>query len=140
MNTLTLMQRTIIRNLSSAVVVLDPDGRIRIWNLAAERLLGVAETEAIGHPLWTLHVPALDRPTLQRIRRALVADGPQRLDRVPYELPNGTKGQATVSAVPIADDDSAAVGSVIIFEDVTRVAALTAELAAFKPGDAKSNR
>src|SRR5262249_9481627 len=38
LNLLGFYQRTIIRSLSAAVVVLDPHGRITLWNLAAERL------------------------------------------------------------------------------------------------------
>src|SRR5262249_47025209 len=48
LNLLGFYQRTIIRSLSAAVVVLDPHGRITLWNLAAERLLGLPENEAMG--------------------------------------------------------------------------------------------
>src|SRR5206468_3808145 len=37
-NQLAFLQRTIIRSLTSAVIVVDPKGRITLWNLAAERL------------------------------------------------------------------------------------------------------
>jgi two-component system CheB/CheR fusion protein len=135
MNTLAFVQRTIIRSLSSAVLVLDPDGRIKAWNLGAERLLGVGESDAIAQTLWSLHVPAIDRGTLQRVRKALAHSTPQRLvEKVPYELPNGSRGQAMISAVPIVDNANM-LGSVIIFEDVTRLATLHAELAALKSGD-----
>ena len=61
MDALTFCQRTIIRTLSVAVLVLDAQGRITTWNLAAERMLGLTEREAVGQTLWTLRIPALKR-------------------------------------------------------------------------------
>ena len=130
LNALAFVQRSIIRTIGGAVVVLDPSGRIKLWNLAAERLLGIAEDEAVGQLLWTLNIPALGRAVLQRIRKAVQQGSPFRAE-VQYELPTGADGRASVVAVPIVDD-SVALGSVIIFEDVTRMAALAAELAALR--------
>ena len=135
MNQLAFLQRTIIRSLSSAVIVLDKKGRITMWNLATERLLGVAEAEAAGQNLWTLHVPSLSRAFIGRLRKAIAANQAVRGEHVEYELPNGVRGQATVAAVPILDDGEA-MGSVILFDDVTMLRSASAELAQLK---AKTN-
>ena len=103
MNQLAFLQRTIIRSLTSAVIVIDPKGRITLWNLAAERLLGVTEQEAAGQNLWTLHVPSLSRPLVARLRKAMAQSQAVR-EEVEYELPNATKGWATVAAVPFLEE------------------------------------
>jgi PAS domain S-box-containing protein len=131
MNRFWFSQRTIIRSLSAAVVVIDPDGRVIMWNLAAERLLGIAESEAVGQTLWTLHVPALGRATLQRIRKTLADGRALRAEDVVYELPTGQSGHATLAAVPILDDKISR-GAVLIFEDCTKQALLQEQLAAMK--------
>jgi two-component system CheB/CheR fusion protein len=143
MNSLALIQRATIRSLNAAVMLLDPSGRITMWNLAAERLLGIPENEAVGQLLWTLHVPAIDRGVLQKIRRSMAQHAPLRAEKVGYELPNGSRGHAVVMAVPI-EENGAALGSLVLFEDATRIATLSAENASLKAnggnGDGKRNR
>jgi two-component system CheB/CheR fusion protein len=138
LNALAFVQRTIIRTIGGAVVVLDPSGKIKLWNLAAERLLGISEDEAVGQALWTLNVPALGRAVLQKIRKALQQNSSYR-DDLHYELPTGAQGRANIVAVPIVDD-GVVLGSVIVFEDVTKMATLTAELSELKKNGHKSRR
>jgi two-component system, chemotaxis family, CheB/CheR fusion protein len=138
MNALTFVQRITIRTLNVAVVVLDRAGKVELWNLAAERLLGIPEHEAVGQNFWTLNIPALGRGTLQKMRKAMAENTPLRAEQVPYELPNGAQGKASVAAVPIVDEGSV-LGSVISFEDATRVATLSAELATLKADGVTTN-
>ncbi|HZS33989.1 MAG TPA: PAS domain-containing protein [Methylomirabilota bacterium] len=42
---------TLVAALGDAVVVADPEGRIRLWNPAAERLFGYPAAEALGQSL-----------------------------------------------------------------------------------------
>jgi two-component system CheB/CheR fusion protein len=131
MNELAFSQRAIIRSLSAAVIVLDQAGRVTLWNLAAERLLGVAETEALSQVLWTLHVPALNRNSLAKVRKSLGQNVTTRLEEITYELPGGMPGKALLTAVPIIDGGTP-LGAVIILDDVTRLANLAAENAKLK--------
>jgi two-component system CheB/CheR fusion protein len=126
MDALSFCQRTIIRTLSAGVMVLDANGRITTWNLAAERLLGLTEREAVGQVLWTLRIPALKRTLLMRIRKYLTDNRSLRLEDVSYQLPHGGRGRATLVAAPLIMD-SQMLGSIILFEDTTRLAALTQE-------------
>jgi two-component system CheB/CheR fusion protein len=123
LNRLGYGQRIIIRSLSSAVIVLDPQGRVSMWNLAAERLLGLTEAEAVGQIFWTLHVPALPRPVMARVRKSLGQNSALRNELIDYELPTGGIGRASVAAIPIVDSGTA-LGSVVIFDDITRAAKL----------------
>ncbi|MGE5048534.1 MAG: CheR family methyltransferase [Deltaproteobacteria bacterium] len=131
MNAVGHVQRTIIRSLNAAVLVLDEAGTVRSWNLAAERLLGISEDEAVGQVLWTLHVPALPRPTVLKMRKALGQGAPLRAEQVSYELPNGSQGRATLVAAPVVEAGRM-LGAVVIFEDTTRLANLASELTALK--------
>jgi two-component system, chemotaxis family, CheB/CheR fusion protein len=131
MNKLAYYQRTIIRSLSSAVIVLDGSGRITMWNLAAERLLGMTESEALGQVVWTLDVPGLDRGVVARIRKGLAKNLATHPEEVAYELPNGGTGRAMLAGVPVLDGGSL-LGAVLIFEDVTKSSSLLAEDAKLK--------
>ncbi|NOK39562.1 PAS domain-containing protein, partial [Corallococcus exercitus] len=126
MDSLAFCQRTIIRTLSAAVLVLEGDGRITTWNLAAERLLGLTEREAVGQTLWSLHVPALKRALILKLRRHLQENRSLRLEGIPYQLPHGGKGSATMVATPLVTDTTV-LGSIILFEDTTRATALLEE-------------
>src|SRR5207245_4899036 len=110
-------------------------GRINLWNPAAERPLGIPEDEAVGQLLWTLDIPALGKGVLQKMRKALGQQTPLRAERVAYQLANGTEGWASIAAIPVLDGGSA-LGSGIMFEDVTRIAHLSARLATLKAGAA----
>src|SRR5205823_14540233 len=107
LNSLAFVQRTTIRTLNAAVMVLDAPGRIKMWNLAAERLLGIPEDEAVGQLLWTLNIPALGKGVLQKMRKALGQQTPLRAERIAYQLANGTDGWASVAAIPVLDGGSA---------------------------------
>lgn len=56
----TLSER-IIQEAADAIVVADPDGKIKLWNPAAERLFGFPAREAIGQSL-DLIIPERHRP------------------------------------------------------------------------------
>jgi two-component system CheB/CheR fusion protein len=127
MDVMSFNQRTIIRTLSAGVVVLDASGHITTWNLAAERLLGLTEREAMGQVLWTLRIPALSRALQLRLRKSLTHGQSLRMEDVSYQLlPHGGRGRVTVVATPLIMDANV-LGAIILFEDTTRVAALAEE-------------
>jgi two-component system CheB/CheR fusion protein len=126
LNVLGFYQRTIIRSLSAAVVVVDAQGRITLWNLAAERLLGLTENEAVGQLLWTLRIPIIGRGLVKKIRRNLAKRLALRVEDITYDRPGGGRGHAAMSAVPLVDEDRV-LGAVVILEDTTRAVALAEE-------------
>jgi two-component system CheB/CheR fusion protein len=127
LNVLGFYHRTIIRSLANAVVVVDPLGRITLWNLAAERLLGLTEAEALGQQLWTLRIPILTRSIVKQMREHISRGVAFRADDLTYERPGGRVGHAAVSIVPLADEDKRELGAVLIVEDTTRAAMLIEE-------------
>jgi two-component system CheB/CheR fusion protein len=108
------------------VIVLDPEGRITLWNLAAERLLGLTEAEAVGQLLWTLRIPIVTRQIAQRIRRSLGKKLACRVDDIPSGRPGGGTLHSALSAVPLLEDGRY-LGAVVILEDTTRAVALAEE-------------
>jgi two-component system, chemotaxis family, CheB/CheR fusion protein len=126
LNVLSFYQRTIIRSLSAAVIVLDTHGRITLWNLASERLLGLTENEALGQLLWSLRIPILGRALVKQVRAKLAKGLALRVEDVAYERSTGPKGHAAISAVPLVDEGRNR-GAVVILEDTTRAVVLAEE-------------
>ncbi|HET9594675.1 MAG TPA: PAS domain-containing protein, partial [Anaeromyxobacteraceae bacterium] len=126
LNVMSFYQRTIIRSLSAAVVVIDPGGRITLWNLASERLFGITENEALGQTLWTLRIPVIGRKVISAIRRALGRKVGHRIDDISYDRAGGGRGHAALAAVPLVDEDRF-LGGVVIVEDTTRAVLLAEE-------------
>jgi two-component system sensor histidine kinase/response regulator len=52
-----IRMRSITDSAHDAILMMDPEGRISYWNMAAERILGYASAEAIGQNLHTFIVP-----------------------------------------------------------------------------------
>lgn len=52
--------KQLVEALADAVIVADPSGVIRFWNLAAERLFGFTEAQTLSHSL-DLIVPERER-------------------------------------------------------------------------------
>ena len=137
LNFLSFCQRTIIRSLSAAVIVVDTQGRITLWNLAAERLLGLTEAEAAGQLLWTLRVPVLTRTLVSKVRKSLAKKLALRPEDIAYERPGGARGRAKLSAIPLVQEGRE-LGALILLEDMGRAA--EAEDHARKPGAAPARR
>lgn len=94
---------TVLSRVSSAVISLDADGRIRLANAAAETMLGHSAAELTGRPLVAVS------PEL-----ALLVDGGQADAVLVLALPG--REQATVAAKAVALND----GYVLSFEDITQ--------------------
>ncbi len=105
------------------MIVVDPHGRVTLWNLAAERLLGLTEAEASGQLVWTLRVPVLSRSVLASIRKSLARKLAFRVDDLAYERAGRAPGHARLSAVPLVQDERE-LGAVLLLEDRTRPAEL----------------
>jgi two-component system, chemotaxis family, CheB/CheR fusion protein len=125
LNVVSFQQRIIIRSISSAVVVVAPEGRILLWNLAAERLLGLTEAEAVGQVLWTLRIAIVAKALMKQLRKNVEGRLPQRVDDISYERPGGAVGHVALALVPLVDDGRG-IGAVLLLEDTTR-AVLAAE-------------
>ncbi|HLL71934.1 MAG TPA: PAS domain S-box protein [Pyrinomonadaceae bacterium] len=100
-----------------AIITLDPEGIVKMWNSAAERIYGWSEEEVLGRPLPT--VP-LDRQEemRQNHHRAL-----QGTDFKAYETErlrkDGTQISVSISTAPLRDSEGELKGVVALVEDIT---------------------
>ena len=109
---------TIIDSSEDAIATLTPDGRVIAWNRAAEELYGYTATEAVGHRLAPLIVPAelMHEPQrwLSEVRSGrAVAEETRRLRKDRSEV------LVSVRLLPVCGRGRAVTGSVMIARDVT---------------------
>jgi PAS domain S-box-containing protein len=104
----------VLATIGDGVFLVDRSGRIRLWNSAAERITGVAETDVLGHeaataiPGWAAVEPRV--PVAH-------AGEPTRPESVPLEI-DGRELWLSVAAVGYEE------GTVYAFRDLTEERAL----------------
>ncbi|HYF10733.1 MAG TPA: PAS domain S-box protein, partial [Actinomycetota bacterium] len=109
--------QAIVRSSNDAIFSEDPEGRIRTWNRAAERMFGYTESEIVGQ-----HVSVLAPPE----RRDEVQDNFERVWRGElvehYETTrlakDGRRVEVSLSVSPIKGADGTLTGIVAIARDV----------------------
>jgi diguanylate cyclase (GGDEF)-like protein/PAS domain S-box-containing protein len=105
-------RREVIDYLEQGMSVVDPAGRVTLWNDALERLLRCSADRAIGH-LITDAVPALDRSDLPRAIRDTAADRkPRMLNHLRLQAGNDAR-IAQVRVLPVSG------GVALLWHDVT---------------------
>ena len=108
---------TVLDRIAAGVVSVDPNGRIRTWNSAASRLLGI-DARVAGLPASAV----FGAPDLQPL--AAVVEGASRstADLRPKEVSLAREGRElhlAVIASPLRRDDGGSDGLVVVFDDVT---------------------
>jgi PAS domain S-box-containing protein/diguanylate cyclase (GGDEF)-like protein len=118
----------IVRAAHDAIFEVGPDGRISLWNPAAEQIFGYAEAEAVGMTLTTL-VPA-DRRAEAEWTLAAASDGEAP---APYETirlhRDGTAIPVSLVVSPVRGDDGHAVSAAVIARDLRPLNDSRAQLA-----------
>ncbi len=122
-----------LHSIGDGVITTDNAGCIDYMNPSAERLTGWTIEEAKGQPLaavYPLHDEATREPigglqdTARRIESTLQAREPQLLRRR-----DGEEFAVTQTVTPIRGPSGAALGSVLVFRDVTETRSLARRLA-----------
>ncbi|MBU0982376.1 MAG: PAS domain S-box protein, partial [candidate division Zixibacteria bacterium] len=110
----------ILQNSVDAIIFIDNNNRIKMWNAGAEMIFGYTADEMIGHS-FSLLVPGdmnIDRE-LGRIRDATYRDG----HLINYQTHRMTKGgrriTVNISRTLIKDESGEPIGSAAIIKDVT---------------------
>jgi diguanylate cyclase (GGDEF)-like protein/PAS domain S-box-containing protein len=108
----------IIGSSQDAIISLDCDGVITVWNPGAERLYGYAASEAIGQPVRLLMPPARRGDEHTALGRALAGERVEyyQTERV---CKDGSAVTVSLSVSPIYDLDSRVIGASCITRDVT---------------------
>jgi diguanylate cyclase (GGDEF)-like protein/PAS domain S-box-containing protein len=108
--------RTVVRSAPAAILAVDLDGRITLWNPAAEELFGWAADEVLGGS-----VPFLSPDQTRRARAASVdlLDGREIGGEVRFRRRDGRPVTVAVSAAPVSGAEGEITEIVIVAVDVT---------------------
>ena len=114
----TALLASIVDSSDDAVIAKTPDGTIKSWNPAAERIYGYSAEEMIGKPVYMLIPP--DRPNDMHGILARVRDG-ERVEH--YETvrqrKDGTLIDISLTVSPIYDPSGTLIGVSSIARDIT---------------------
>jgi PAS domain S-box-containing protein len=101
-----------------AIVALDMERKVKLWNPAAERLFGWTESEVIGKLLPT--IPEEDLPNQLKLRDRFLSGGTTISDLESRRLcKDGSIIEVSASFAPLVDSHGAIIGSIGIIADIT---------------------
>ncbi len=110
----------------AGIYVLDPEGRVTLWNPAAERIFGWTEAEVVGRPPLPT-VPEASRNGFEELHSLALAGHPLRALELERVRKDGERVQINASAAPLVDEGRTA-GLVVVVVDVTEQRAAEAAL------------
>jgi PAS domain S-box-containing protein len=113
-----------LRSIGDGVITADSEGRVVLINNAAERLTGWEQEEAAGLGLAevfnaTAEVPVLSSGNGGGTGSQVPAELRSPVDQKVFKARNGTERIIAESRSPICDKNGQALGTVIVFRDIT---------------------
>ena len=112
------MLEALVRSSPLAVVMVDRQLRVQLWNPAAERLFGWSESEVLGQRL-----PMIPWDQQARFRSMLVAELEGRCligEEAQRQRKDGSLVEVSLSSAPLWDGHGKVVAFLRIFEDITQ--------------------
>lgn len=110
----------IIRSLIDALIVIAPDGTIRLANQSAYRLLGYEEDELVGHPIARVFAPDQNPLTSDAYQRLITNGALDQLDSR-YVTKSGQTIPVVLSMVVMRTEEGAIQGIACVAKDVTDI-------------------
>lgn len=107
-----------VANVSEAIALTDPQGRLSFLNIAAERLFGYTSEELIGKSLWVLVSPRFGYSKAREIYIETIRKGSWK-GEVLNQRRDGTEYYISLHTSAIRDSDGKIIALVGIAEDVT---------------------
>jgi PAS domain S-box-containing protein len=115
----TLLLRTLVSSSAVATMRVDADGRVSLWNPAAEQLFGVKADEAQGRPFFLdLRDEAEPAGPYSGINRAMKGQLVQG-EHARMHRPDETDLVLEIHAAPHRDEDGHSLGAVVEMIDIT---------------------
>jgi two-component system CheB/CheR fusion protein len=108
---------SILGGLGSAVVVLDADLRVSMWNRAAEDLWGVRSEEARGKPLMSLDIGLPVDELMSTLQHCLSGAGAREQTEVEATNRRGRKIRCLVSCSPLMGSGDRVQGAILLIDD-----------------------
>ncbi|MGH2543819.1 MAG: PAS domain-containing sensor histidine kinase, partial [Ardenticatenaceae bacterium] len=122
------MLQTLFQASPVAIIALDLDGRVTLWNQAAERIFGWTAEEATGRSLPT--VPDSNRGAFDGMRQRIILTGNVETNVETTRCrKNGALVDVSLSAAPIRDAQGVICGSVGLLVDISERKRTETELA-----------
>jgi PAS domain S-box-containing protein len=114
---LTESLRGVFQAAPLAILVLEPDGRVRYWNPAAERIFGWTAAEVLGRPLPYIPHDKVDEHVELRVRK-LEGEGVAGFETARLRK-DGSRVDVSLSTGALLDADGNVTGLLGVLEDVT---------------------
>jgi two-component system cell cycle sensor histidine kinase/response regulator CckA len=110
--------QSLIRTSPLAIVATDLDGRVRMWNKAAERIFGWTESDVLGDlPLISPHDSTDSR--MSAVERRKREDSEQGLELLVTRKDGGSV-DVSLWRTPLRDANGVVIGSMAIYADITK--------------------
>jgi len=111
---------SILQNSVDAIIFVDPDNRVQVWNRGAELIFGYRSAEMVGQTFHRLIPPEIDAEAeLRRIRDAIRAEGYVKDYIAPRVTKDGRRITVDISRTNVHAADGEVLGSTVIIKDVT---------------------
>jgi len=111
---------SILQNSVDAIIFVDPDNRVQVWNRGAELIFGYRSDEMVGQTFHRLIPPEIDADgELRRIRDAIRAAGYVKDYIAPRVTKDGRRITVDISRTNVHGADGEVLGSTLIIKDVT---------------------
>ncbi len=111
---------SILQNSVDAIVFVDNDNRVQVWNEGAERIFGYRSAEMAGQTFHRLVPPDVDAEAeLRRINDAIRTRGYVKDYVAPRVTKDGRRITVDISRTDVRDDGGRVIGSTVIIRDVT---------------------
>lgn len=108
---------TLIQASPLAIILLDPPGRVQVWNAAAERMFGWTEAEVTGRPLPLGE--GREREEFNTLGEVVMQGVPFSVMDLRTQRRDGTAIDISISAAPVTDADGRISGVVAVITDIT---------------------